>query len=219
MRRSLLSLISVLLLVGCSPDEKAIDLPAPKRTGARALEEVLAKRRTTRDFGPGTLGRSHIGQLLWAAQGIADQRGQRTCPSAGGLYPLEIYVATRDGVAHYVPRGHKLETVSTKDVRAALHKASKKQDAIRDAPAIFVITAVPARTRKKYGARTTRYVHMEAGHAAQNLLLQATALGLVGAPVGAFRDRDVQRALGCAMDHEPLYLVPIGRPRKPIWGN
>jgi SagB-type dehydrogenase family enzyme len=215
----MLPLVGLLTLVACSPDEKDVLLPAPKRTGVRAIEEVLVRRRSIREFGPGVLSQAQIGQLLWAAQGLADQRGHRTAPSAGGLYPLEIYVATRDGVAHYVPRGHRLEPVSSKDVRGELCRASRSQGAIQQAPAVFVITAEPARTRKKYGARTARYVHMEAGHAAQNLLLQATALGLGGVPMGAFRDRDLQRALGCPMSHEPLYVIPIGRPRKAIWGD
>jgi SagB-type dehydrogenase family enzyme len=89
-----------------------------------------------------------------------------------------------------------------------------RQESVRDAPAVVVITAVYARVARKYGAeRTPRYVHMEAGHAAQNLLLQATALGLGAVPIGAFHDDRIQRRMGLPQDHRPVYLIPVGRPR------
>ena len=79
---------------------------------------------------------------------------------------------------------------------------------------MFVMAAVYERMAQKYGqARTPRYVHMEAGHAAQNLLLEAVALGLGGVPVGAFHDDEVRRVLSLPIDHRPIYLLPVGHPR------
>jgi len=188
-------------------------LPPPLLSGSLSLEETLAQRRSRRAFSDTPLTNEELGQLLWAAQGITDQRGFRTAPSAGALYPLELYVTTGEGVFHYLPAGHQLLVLSNEDARQRLYQAALKQEAIRQGPAVFVVTAVYARTAAKYGPeRAPRYVHLEAGHAAQNLLLQAVALGLAAVPIGAFHDAQVQEAMGLPPDHEPLYLIPVGRP-------
>lgn len=191
----------------------ATALPPPKQEGAVSLEEALARRRSVRSFEDRPLTTSELGQLLWAAQGVTDERGFRATPSAGALYPLELYVATADGVLHYLPDGHRWQVVSQDDARQGLYQAALRQDPVRQAPAVFVVAAVYERTAQKYGAqRSPRYVHMEAGHAAQNLLLQAVALGLGGVPIGAFDDGAVQEVLGLPAEHEPLYLIPVGHP-------
>jgi SagB-type dehydrogenase family enzyme len=173
----------------------------------------LVERRSIREFDPAPLALDVLGQLLWAAQGITHEQGYRTAPSAGALYPLEVYVATQEAVLHYVPHEHSVTVVGRHDARVALYKASGEQAAVRQAPAVFIVTAVYERIERKYGqTRGPRYVHLEAGHAAQNLLLQAVALGLGAVPIGAFDDTQVQRVLGIPSDHEPLYLVPVGSP-------
>jgi SagB-type dehydrogenase family enzyme len=179
------------------------------------VEEAMHRRRSVRDFADVALSDAEHGQLLWAAQGITHRTmGLRTAPSAGALYPLEMYLVTKAGVFHYEPRAHELrQTVST-DVRKALFNAALRQEPVRDAPAVFVFAAVYERTARKYGARAERYVHMEAGHAAQNLLLQAVALDLVAVPIGAFEDDKVARALVLPRTHRPLYLVPLGHPAR-----
>ncbi len=216
--------LAMSLLAGCvaKPEERAnaspvveeIILSAPTLKGETSLEETLASRHSVRSFTAEALTLAEIGQLLWAAQGITRDWGGRTAPSAGALYPLEVYVATADGLYHYVPQGHKVRVESTADLRQALWRAGLKQSAIRQAPVVFVITAVYARTEGKYGARAERYVKLEAGHAAQNLLLQAVALGLGGVPIGAFYDDQVQSALSLPTDHAPLYLIPVGHPQE-----
>ena len=211
---------------GCSPPatptipatlfQARTPLPEPVLDGTKALEEVLALRRSVREFSPETLTQPELGQLLWSAQGITDGRGYRTAPSAGALYPLELYLATSEGVFRYDPIGHELETLDCEDARQELFQAALQQEPVRGAPAIFVITAVYERTAAKYGEeRAPRYAHLEAGHAAQNLLLQAAALDLGAVPIGAFRDQDVQSALGLSMDHQPLYLITVGHPNQP----
>jgi SagB-type dehydrogenase family enzyme len=204
--------------VGGGPDMKTsssrqISLPKPFRHGTMSLEEALATRRSAREFQATSLTPSQLSQLLWAAQGITDRKGLRTAPSAGALYPLEIYVALPSGLHHYDPARHRLELRVDGDARPALHRAALRQPAVLKAPGVFVVTAVPARTRVKYGQRVERYVSLEAGHAAQNLLLEATALGLAGVPVGAFEDARVREALALGRGEEPLYLIPIGEPR------
>ena len=189
----------------------ATPLPTPVLVGQISLEETLARRRSVREFDDQPLTMAELGQLLWAAQGITNQRGYRTAPSAGALYPLEVYVATQEGVFHYDPDSHHLIVRSRADARAGLFEAALRQEPIRQAPAVFVVTAVYERTTKRYGEdRGPRYVHLETGHAAQNLVLEAVALELGAVTIGAFHDEEVQKALDIPLDHEPLYLIPVG---------
>ncbi|MFL7810001.1 MAG: SagB/ThcOx family dehydrogenase [Anaerolineae bacterium] len=203
---------AVRLPTPASVEEGATVLPPPRTTGEVSLEETLARRRSVRSYTNQALTWEEIGQLLWAAQGVTRDWGARTAPSAGALYPLETYVVTRDGLYHYLPDGHQVVHSPALGLHQALWEAGLQQDCIREAPAVFLITAVYARTAAKYGARAERYVHMEAGHAAENLLLQAVALDLGGVVVGAFDDDRVQGALGLPKDHAPLYLIPVGHP-------
>lgn len=223
----LVSLLSISWLSACEPGDRqdatashtgtsspqSIQLPTPRSKGTLTLEEALSERRSVRAFSEIPLTLEELGQLLWAAQGITDPAGYRTAPSAGALYPLEVYAITQEGAYHYDPLGHRLELHQPGDLRPALHAAALQQDSVLDALAVFVITAVYERTEKKYGKdRTPRYVHLEAGHAAQNLLLQAAALDLGAVPVGAFSDGDVKEALSLPDDQQPLYLIPVGHP-------
>jgi SagB-type dehydrogenase family enzyme len=178
------------------------------------LEDTLLRRRSVRAFTDQALTTEQLAQLLWAAQGITDPRGFRTAPSAGALYPLELYVVSADGFYRYRPEGHQLLQLAQEDLRSAVWQAGLQQDALRDAPAVFLIAAVYQRTADKYGERATRYVDIEAGHAAQNLLLQAVALGLGGVPIGAFHDDALGTALSLPADHAPLYLLPVGYPQE-----
>ena len=221
-----LTMVASLSLGGCGPGIKQVRevaaspppgemaLPKPRLQGELSLEETLAQRRSVRSFTEEKLTLEEISQLLWAAQGLTAAWGGRTAPSAGALYPLEVYVATANGLYHYVPQGHKVIIESQDDLRQGLWEAGLKQDAISNAPAVFVITAVYERTAKKYGGRAERYVKLEAGHACQNILLQAVALRLGAVPIGAFYDDQVQAALSLPPDHQPLYLIPVGHPRK-----
>jgi SagB-type dehydrogenase family enzyme len=193
---------------------KILQLPAPERKGRVSLEEALAARRSVREFARQPLTDRELSQLLWATQGITSSEGLRTAPSAGALYPLEVWVATASGFYHYEPYRHRLTQHLERDLRPDLYRAALMQDPVREAPAVFVMAAVYARTAQKYGEqRALRYVHMEAGHAAQNLLLEAVALGLGGVPIGAFNDREVERVLSLPTDQKPLYLIPVGHPR------
>jgi SagB-type dehydrogenase family enzyme len=191
-----------------------VALPAPRREGRMSLEEVISRRHSVREFTKETLNEQELSQLLWAAQGITRREGYRTAPSAGALYPLEVYVATPSGFYHYRPRDHELKRLSDRDLRPGIYRAGLEQECLLEAPAVFVIAALYERTAQKYGqARTPRYVHMEAGHVAQNLLLEAVALGLAGVPVGAFHDDEVRRVLSLPADDRPIYLLPVGHPR------
>jgi SagB-type dehydrogenase family enzyme len=197
-----------------SSSASILRLPPPEQKGKMSLEEALGRRRSVREFTGEALTERELSQLLWAALGITHAEGLRTAPSAGALYPLDLYVASAGGFYRYEPRLHQLIRLSDRDMRAAMCHTALDQEAITQAPAVFVIAAVYERTARKYGAsRTPRYVHIEVGHAAQNLLLEALALGLGGVPVGAFDDDALQKALELPVDHCPLYLIPVGHRR------
>jgi SagB-type dehydrogenase family enzyme len=197
----------------------ASSLPAPRAQGPVSLEAALSQRRSLRSFGAMPLALAEAGQLLWAAQGITGAQGQRNAPSAGATYPLVLYlVAGRiDGLAagvyRYQPQGHRLQKVAQGDVRAALAAAASGQRWAADAPALVVIAAQSARTAARYGARAETYVAMEAGASAQNLLLQAAALGLGGTLVGAFDEAALRRSVALSEAEQPLAIVPLGHRR------
>lgn len=189
-----------------------VDLPEPNTSGDSSLEEAIAGRRSTREWAEEELPIGLVGQLLWAGQGVTSADGKRASPSAGGRYPLELFVVTDDELMHYLPDGHRVEVRPEVDRRPELVAAAFGQEHVGGAPAVVVVAAVFERTRVEYGAVAPDLVNRESGHAVQNLLLQATALGLVAVPIGGFNSADVGRILALPPDHEVLYLVPVGYP-------
>lgn len=204
---------------GQGDESGALVLPEPLRDGTISVERALARRRSIRSYSEEPLSLAALSQLLWAAQGITHPDGFRTAPSAGALYPLELHVVVgavtglRPGAYRYDPGRHRLSLHAEGDLRDELAAAALEQDWVAEAPAVLVLSAVYARTARKYGARAPRYVHMEVGHAAQNVYLQAVALDLATVMVGAFHDRRLQQLLRLASDQEPLGLMPVGKPR------
>ena len=196
--------------------QAALSLPGPRLEGPLSVEEALLARRSVRDFGAGPLALEEAAQLLWATQGIT-AIGRRTAPSAGALYPLEIALVAGQvsglapGVYRYRPRGHALRLVREGDLRAGLAAAALDQGWIAEAACALVLAAVYRRTTRKYGPRGERYVHIEVGHAGQNVYLQARAFGLGTTMVGAFRDTEVRLLLEFGADEAPLAILPIGR--------
>lgn len=192
--------------------------PSTGRVASRSLEDVLRRRRSIRSYADRPLTLGEIGQLLWAAQGITRGDGLRTAPSAGALYPLEVFLVAShvedlsSGSYRYSPVSHALRRVVASDLRHALAAAALGQECVAQAPAVLTLTAVFGRTTRKYGERGVRYAHLEAGHAAQNVCLQAAALGLGVVVVGAFEDDEVRRVIGAARTETPLCLLPVGRP-------
>ncbi|MEM1575306.1 MAG: SagB/ThcOx family dehydrogenase [Nitrososphaerota archaeon] len=203
--------------------ENVINLPEPKIKGEMSVEEALAKRRSIREYTPEPLNLEQVSQLLWAAQGITEPRlGFRTAPSAGATYPLEIYLVVGEngvkeleaGIYKYNPREHNIVLLLKGDFRKELMGAGLGQTWIGEAPINIVIVAIYERTTARYGERGIRYVHMEAGHVGQNIYLQATALKLGTVVIGAFYDEEVQKVLNLPKEEKPLYIMPVGYPRK-----
>lgn len=199
------------------PPSGTIKLPQPVHDGRTSLEKTLQERRSIRQYTDASIPLSDLSQLLWAAQGISGSGGRRTAPSAGALFPLDVYVVAGKvtglsaGIYSYDPHKHELTRVADGDARAELSKAALGQSSIKSAPAVLVLSAVYERTTVKYGERGIRYVHMEAGHVAQNIYLQAAALDLGTVVIGAFDDDGIRKVLHMTGREHPLYLMPVGK--------
>ncbi len=197
------------------PAGESMKLPEPQFKSNTSVEEALLKRRSVRELKDDSLTLEQVSQLLWSAQGITTKWGWRTSPSAGALYPLEIYLAVgkvkglKPGLYHYQPENHSISLKKDKDLRAELTKASLDQKEIQAAPVTLVITAVYERTMKKYQQRGMRYVHMEIGSVGENIYLQCESLGLGTVLIGAFEDEKVKKVLG--ISEEPLGIMPVGK--------
>lgn len=190
---------------------KTIKLPEPKSIGKISLEESIARRRSERSFFPNELTLEQVSQLLWSGQGITEKTwGFRAAPSSGSLYPLFLYVVKSDGVFRYVPDGHKLIQISGEDKRPSLVRASLGQSYIGEAPLVIIVAGNFRITEAKYGQRAYRYLNMEIGHVAENILLQSVALGLAAVPIGAFWDDVVAKTIDLPDTQDPFYIIPIG---------
>jgi len=209
-------------IMNANMETKIIQLPAPRQDSPVSIEKALLKRKSVRHYTDESLFLTEVSQLLWAAQGITvrpDGRKGRTAPSAGALYPLEIYLTVRKvdglepGVYRFIQEEHKLEKVLAGDIHTELSAAALGQPWVAQAPINIVIGAVYERTTKKYGDRGIRYVHMEVGHVGQNISLQVISLNLGTVVVGAFDDKRVKEIINMAKDVVPLYIMPVGRPR------
>lgn len=231
-------LVSLPTVVLCQEGSKSvvktaasvIQLPAPRMDGQCSVEKALATRRAIRGFKDEPLSIAVLSQLVWAAQGMTQkmdapptwswgtwQGGKRTAPSAGALYPLELYVVVgrvdgvKPGVYKYKPQTHQLLDVLARDKRNQLATAALGQKWMESAPCVFVVGAVYKRTEVKYGERAPRYVHIEVGHAVENICLQAVALDLGTTVVGAFKDDEVKKVVGMSDEEQPLAIVPVGK--------
>jgi len=198
-----------------------IKLPPPQPKGRLSVEEAIAKRRSVRTYAAEPLTLVQAGQLLWAAQGMTGPRQSRAAPSAGATYPLEILAAVgretvgalQAAVYHYEVSRHALTLHLSGDLREDLASAALDQGFIASAPMDIVICTLYHRTTYRYGRRGERYVHMEVGHVAENVHLQAVASGLAAVEVGAFDDEEVRKVLRLDEQIKPLCIMPIGKPR------
>jgi len=214
--------VFIVLLNGTGKDAVSgegenINLPQPCEDSKVSIEKALFLRRSVREYSNRPLTLNEISQLLWAAQGITNTLGFRTAPSAGALYPLEIYLVAGNiknlsqGVYKYKPKSHTLVNVIKGDKRSELSAAALGQSCVKRSAAVIVLAAVYGRTMKKYGQRGTRYVHIEIGHASQNIYLQAVSLNLGTVVIGAFDDGKVKKVLHMLNTEQPLSIMPVGK--------
>ena len=204
-------------------------LPYPRLGGEVSVERALADRRSIREYTDEPITIDELSQVLWATYGVTETRyGLKTSPSAGATYPLEVYVVVHPygvrmtdgsylepGSYKYDPHSHTLRLVKKGDLSRDLYRAALNQEWVLRAKANIVIAAVYRRTTSRYGERGIRYVHIEVGHAGQNIYLQATALGLATVAIGAFYDGRVKEVVGLDPEEEPLYIMPLAKPLRP----
>jgi len=212
MKKIIFFVIIILILSGCvkqmvqiNENREEIDLPKPKLDSDFSVERALSGRRSIRSFKDEALSLEDLSQLLWAAQGIDAVTGAtRTAPSAGATQPLEVYFFAKNvnglekGIYHYNPEEQSIDTVSNEELKTYFY----------DAPLFIVLAADYQRTTERYGSNGARYVNIEAGHAAQNIHLQALGLGLGSFPIGAFDEGDMEQLV---IKEEPLYVICVGK--------
>ncbi|MEO0294023.1 MAG: SagB/ThcOx family dehydrogenase [candidate division WOR-3 bacterium] len=214
----LLLFLNFLKIFGGEKMDKKIKLPEPRYKSDVSVEEAILKRRSVRAYKKEPIELKDLSQILWAAGGITDkEENLRASPSAGALYPLEIYVVVGEvnslpkGFYKYDPFNHEILMLGEGDKREALASAALGQSWVKNAPIDILISGIYKRITSKYGERGIRYTYMEAGHMAQNIYLQAEALGLGTVVVGAFWDDKVKKVLGLPEEESPLYIMPLGK--------
>jgi SagB-type dehydrogenase family enzyme len=213
-------LLAFLIIIIGTPMIKAQDgrikLPSPDIQDSLTVSQAIEKRRTIRSFTDEKVTLAQISQLLWAAQGITSPQGLRAAPSAGALYPLELYInvkksdSLREGIYKFNPISQSLFRVIDKDLSKEIAEASLHQKWMAEAPVMFVFTAIYERTTGKYGDRGVRYAMIEAGSSSENLFLQAQSIGLDCGIVGAFHDSEIKQLLDLEKRSNPLLIMPVG---------
>jgi len=220
---------------GQGSESEIIQLPNPRYESETSVEKALNMRRSIRTYAEEPLSISDISQILWAAQGITKkteklptkwntkyewQGGYRTAPSAGALYPIELYLIVGNakglskGVYKYIPKNHSLKKVFDGDKRTEIYDAALQQSSIKEGAALIVMAGVYERTSFKYGERAERYVHIEVGHIGENIYLQGITLGIGTVMMGAFKDEELKKVLDLPEDEYPLAIMPLGKMRK-----
>jgi len=216
-----LGLVILILFLTSDTMAAEIALPSPSYKGTVSVEEALKARRTHRSFQSRPLTLKQFSQILWGAYGVTAQKYGfflKTAPSAGALYPLDIYGVVGQGgvetltpgIYHFRPENHAVELVKQGDLRSAVAEHALQQMWMARAPLILVITGEYKRSSMKYGPRGVTYTHIEAGHVGQNIFLQAEAIGLKAGIVGAFNNRSVVTTMGLPPSHDPLLIMPLG---------
>ncbi|MBL7073533.1 MAG: SagB/ThcOx family dehydrogenase [Candidatus Omnitrophica bacterium] len=201
--------------------ESVVKLFQPRYEGSVSVEEAIMERRSVRDFARAPLTMKEISQILWASGG-ATLDGitgpTRAYPSAGAIYPLEIYLIAGDvtglepGIYRYDWKSHSLVLHKEGDFRDILARAASNQRMIQEAPATIVVASSYKKVERRYGERgALRYVSMDAGHLGQNVHLQTQSIGLGTVMVGAFTDDKVAEIIDLK-DEVPIYMMPVGKP-------
>lgn len=200
-----------------------VNLPKPNLTSRMSLEAALKARRSRRDFTADDLNLKQVGQMLWAGQGVTADWGGRAAPSAKSAYPLTLYLVAykvvdlAPGVYQYLPGErealHQIQLIKPGDVHEALGEAIG-QNAAKNPPAIIIIAGDMEIMAKAFDSvRRDNNVYLEAGHAAQNLYLQAESLGLGMVTMAGFDGNKVRGILSIPEKDTIIYAIPFGIPK------
>ena len=199
------------------PNMEKIKLPDPQQSNCNAIEEALFKKRSIAKYKNVPITCSDLSQVLWASQGIAESKDPKKSPSTEALFPLEVYAIIANvigipaGIYQYRPHTNELVRIAAGDMRNEIAKAALGRKSVRTAPAVIVVSAVYVRTTSKLGEKGIRYAHMEAGHAAQNISLQAVALNLGSVMIGSFHESDLKKIMHMDDREQPMYIIPVGK--------
>ena len=196
---------------------QAIKLPEPRTDGGMTVEKSLEERRSIRSFGKDGLTLNEVSQLLWAAQGVTDDKGHRTAPSAMARYPLQVYLLADNvtglpsGVYHYSPEGHNLTIMAEGNVEGYYNATAGFEAWIKTAPAIFVITGNISGMNQMPRQDPSQWVYIDAGAAAENLLLEVVSLDLASTYTAGFSANKTEELLGLPSGEVPIGVLPVGR--------
>ncbi|MBN2313293.1 MAG: DJ-1/PfpI family protein [Sedimentisphaerales bacterium] len=219
-RLVIFTLALALFVVPCSGQRrsrptarKLIQLTEPDTEGAITLQQALAKRRSVTQFTNEALKPSDISQLAWAGQGITEtQKGLRTAPSLGEIYPIDLIFVTQEGTFTYDPTEHRLEQLSDQDIRISLASATSMPESVAGAPCSIILAGSTRKMSERFPDKARTYIYLEAGHIAQNIELQATALDLGSVAVAVFNTANVRKTCKLPRNEDPLYIVCVGHP-------
>jgi SagB-type dehydrogenase family enzyme len=184
----------------------------------KKLNKLLYNRQSVRNYNKNPLQFDSFSNIIWSAEGInvdGVSGPTRTSPSAGATNPLTIYAAVSNveelesGLYKYNIRDHTLLPQLNHDINSELAQAALGQAPVREAALVVIISADYENTTNRYGQRGIKYVHMEAGMAAQNVLLTAQQYGLGAVVIGAFENNKIKEVMGEILE-TPLLIIPIG---------
>lgn len=200
------------------PEAEKIKLPQDFKYQGISVEEAIKKRRSNRNFAQKPISLKELSCLLHYASGITKGNGLRAAPSAGALYPIEIYPVIhqvegiKPGIYHYSIEDHSLELLKVGDYRQELTQHCLGQEFVAGVGVAFIMTAIFARTKWKYRNRAYRYVLLEAGHIGENIYLSATSMGLGTCAVGAFFDDQINKELNIdGIKEAAIYITVVGK--------
>lgn len=203
------------------PLNETVKLPEPQTKGGPPIWDCLRKRRSVRDYKAQTVSLKELSQILWGSYGVtAKEWGYylKTAPSAGALYPIEIYVASfnveglKKGIYHFNPKDMTLIGVFEGDFSGEITSACLGQDFILDSAFTLVLTAIPSRTMGRYRERGVRYILMDLGCIIQNIYLSLTAMNMGGCIIGAFSDSAMNKIMNLNPEKElVLALFSAGK--------
>lgn len=201
----------------------SISLPQPDYRSSNSIEAVLKSRKTRLDFTQNALSQKQISQLLWAAQGINVDWGDRTAPSAKSTYPLTVFLIANNvdgldaGEYQYIAGDrtplHQLKPIKKVEMGEALFTLLN-QSSFNKIPAILVITGNMGKMAEAYGGIShDKEVYLEAGYTAQNIALEAESLKLGTNVSTNFDELKLRELITVSSSDTIILLMPIGTPK------